>query len=64
MLMRVYGDEKDRSTQGNDLKPMTAVPLGRFGEASEVAALFAFLMSDESSYITGAVHLVDGGVLA
>ena len=37
-------------------------PMGRLGEAAEVAALAVFLASDESSYITGQPHLVDGGM--
>lgn len=36
-------------------------PLGRFGETSEVAAVAAFLASDESSYITGQTIFADGG---
>ena len=64
MLSRVYGEDKEPAKQGEDLKPMSAVPLGRFGEAAEVAKLFAFLLSDDSSYMTGSVHLVDGGSLA
>ena len=36
-------------------------PMGRLGTAEEVAALALFLASDESSYITGQAHLVDGG---
>jgi 2-keto-3-deoxy-L-fuconate dehydrogenase len=37
-------------------------PMGRLGTAAEVAALALFLASDESSYITGQPHLVDGGL--
>jgi|SRR5882724_1608825 len=36
-------------------------PMGRLGRAQEVAALALFLASDESTYITGQAHLVDGG---
>jgi 2-keto-3-deoxy-L-fuconate dehydrogenase len=37
-------------------------PMGRLGKAREVAQLAVFLASDESSYITGQPHLVDGGM--
>jgi 2-keto-3-deoxy-L-fuconate dehydrogenase len=37
-------------------------PLGRLGTPEEVAALAVFLASDESAYITGQTHLVDGGM--
>ena len=37
-------------------------PMGRLGTAAEVAALAVFLASDESSFITGQPHLVDGGM--
>jgi 2-keto-3-deoxy-L-fuconate dehydrogenase len=37
-------------------------PIGRLGTTAEVAALAVFLASDESSYITGQSHLVDGGM--
>jgi NAD(P)-dependent dehydrogenase (short-subunit alcohol dehydrogenase family) len=39
-------------------------PLGRIGMPSEVAACALFLASEESSFVTGAVHVVDGGLLA
>lgn len=37
-------------------------PLGRLGKTEEVAALYAFLASDEAAYISGAVFSIDGGV--
>ncbi len=41
-----------------------AVPLGRVGSVDEVAHMVAFLLSDESSYCTGAEFIIDGGYLA
>jgi len=38
-------------------------PMGRVGSASETAGLIAFLLSDESSYITGQNVVIDGGTM-
>ncbi len=40
------------------------VPLGRVGKPEEVAKLVAFLVSDDSSYMTGSMVVIDGGWLA
>ena len=36
-------------------------PMGRLGRAEEIAALAAYLASDESGFTTGAIHIIDGG---
>jgi 2-keto-3-deoxy-L-fuconate dehydrogenase len=36
-------------------------PMGRLGDAREIAALVVYLASDESAFTTGAIHVVDGG---
>jgi 2-keto-3-deoxy-L-fuconate dehydrogenase len=62
------GRIKDRSqASGKSLKEIEQAfierqPMGRLGKAEEVAALAVFLASDETSYITGQPHLVDGGM--
>ena len=36
-------------------------PMGRLGKAEEIAALALYLASDESSFTTGQIHVIDGG---
>jgi NAD(P)-dependent dehydrogenase (short-subunit alcohol dehydrogenase family) len=40
-----------------------SVPFGRYATSKEIAEMTLFLASDESKYITGCTHLVDGGML-
>jgi NAD(P)-dependent dehydrogenase (short-subunit alcohol dehydrogenase family) len=53
---RMTGQEDQPPSQIN-------VPLGRAGDAREVAALIAWLASDESTYVTGASYVIDGGLM-
>jgi 3-oxoacyl-[acyl-carrier protein] reductase len=41
---------------------LASTPLGRFGKPGDVAGAVRFLCSDEASFITGEVMLVDGGL--
>lgn len=54
-LTEVLSDELKEQMVG-------ATPLGRFGDPEDVAAAVRFLSSDEASFITGEVLLVDGGL--
>lgn len=45
-------------------KKLAEIPLGRFGQVEEVAALVAFLASDEAPFLTGATIPIDGGTAA
>jgi NAD(P)-dependent dehydrogenase (short-subunit alcohol dehydrogenase family) len=40
------------------------VPLDRLGRPEDVSALFAFLASDEATFITGQTFVIDGGEIA
>jgi 3-oxoacyl-[acyl-carrier protein] reductase len=42
---------------------LSAIPLGRFGTAEDVAKAVAFLASDDASYLTGQVLSVNGGMV-
>jgi NAD(P)-dependent dehydrogenase (short-subunit alcohol dehydrogenase family) len=48
----------DREAKG---RVLSRTPLGRIGEPDEVAAVAAFLASDDASYVTGEIIYVDGG---
>jgi 3-oxoacyl-[acyl-carrier protein] reductase len=54
--------ETVRELAGDRLDELAGeVPLGRLGRAEEMAALVAWLVSDEASYVTGATLVADGG---
>lgn len=54
--------KSDMTADLNEAELKKLVPAGRFGEASEVAELVAFLVSDAAAYITGEVISINGGI--
>ena len=59
LLMRLF-----ESSPGAMERRLVHLPMGRFARAGEIANGALFLASDESSYVTGATFLVDGGLTA
>ncbi len=51
-------------TEAKLQRRLVHIPMGRFGEPEEIANAALFLASDESSFVTGAEFLVDGGITA
>jgi NAD(P)-dependent dehydrogenase (short-subunit alcohol dehydrogenase family) len=58
LLMRYLNTEEKRQRR------LVHVPMGRFGEAKEMAYAALYLASDESSFVTGSEFVVDGGITA
>lgn len=52
------------NTEAKKQRRLVHIPMGRFGEAKEMAQAALFLASDESSFTTGASFVVDGGITA
>jgi NAD(P)-dependent dehydrogenase (short-subunit alcohol dehydrogenase family) len=57
LLQELFAADTERAQ-----RRLVHVPMGRFAEASEIAAAAAFLASDDSSYMTASTFLVDGGI--
>jgi NAD(P)-dependent dehydrogenase (short-subunit alcohol dehydrogenase family) len=58
LLMKFLDTEEKRQRR------LVHIPMGRFGESDEIARAALFLASDDSSFITGADFVVDGGITA
>jgi NAD(P)-dependent dehydrogenase (short-subunit alcohol dehydrogenase family) len=57
LLAELFANDPERAA-----RRLVHIPMGRFGEASEIAAAAAFLASDDSSFMTASTFLVDGGI--
>jgi NAD(P)-dependent dehydrogenase (short-subunit alcohol dehydrogenase family) len=57
LLMELFAKDQARAA-----RRLVHIPMGRFADASEIAAAVAFLASDDSSFITASNFLVDGGI--
>ncbi len=57
LLQELFAKDPERAA-----RRLVHIPMGRFGESSEIAAAAAFLASDDSSFMTASNFLVDGGI--
>ena len=64
MMFELARDKSPDDLEGFRRSFEQNIPLGRYGEADEIAAAIAFFASDQSSFSTGAVLTVDGGMRA
>lgn len=65
-MMRVLEDGMNESNEEDNPKTQIeqTIPLKRYAEPIEIANLLLFLSGDESEFITGSVHMIDGGFTA
>ncbi len=63
MMTRIEGNVAPGAQEQAHDAYAAAVPMKRFGKPEEVANVAAFLLSDESTYVTGSIYTVDGGLI-
>tara|TARA_R110002074_G_scaffold167299_3_gene328343 strand:+ start:15727 stop:16488 length:762 start_codon:yes stop_codon:yes gene_type:complete len=63
MMRRIESDMSPESPDAVKEGFTAAVPFGRYATSKEIGEMALFLASDESKYITGCTHLIDGGML-
>ncbi|MEV0646991.1 3-oxoacyl-ACP reductase [Phytomonospora sp. NPDC050363] len=57
LLQELFASDPERAA-----RRLVHIPMGRFAEATEIAAAVAFLASDDAAFVTAAEFLVDGGI--
>ena len=57
LLQELFASDPERAA-----RRLVHIPVGRFAEPDEIASAVLFLASDESSFITAAQFMVDGGI--
>ncbi len=63
MMRSIEGEASPENPEAVKTGFEQAIPLKRYGESEEIAALTLFLASDESTFITGSTYVIDGGML-
>ena len=57
LLQELFASDPEKAA-----RRLVHIPVGRFGEAREIADAALFLASDESSFVTASTFMVDGGI--
>jgi 3-oxoacyl-[acyl-carrier protein] reductase len=63
-IMGFQAEQRDVDLDALEAEELGGIPLRRFGSPDEIGALVVYLASEAAGFITGCVHVVDGGITA